>query len=163
MNDENNRIVASSIFDEIEFYKKFFPIRHGLKFLENYDNMPTIYVITPTYTRATQIADLTRLKNTLSLVPKIVWIIVEDSLIKTDKITIFTYESNMDIVHLNEKTLFMPPQRMRSSHRGVEQRNRALQWIKENKPENAILYFADDDNSYDIRLFEEVLNSLILK
>ena len=37
-----------------------------------------IYVVTPTYTRATQLADLTRLANTLRLVPGLHWLVAED-------------------------------------------------------------------------------------
>ena len=48
--------------------------------------------------------------------------------------------------------------------RGVGQRNTALAWIHkhcestENKPEcvKGVVYFMDDDNKYDLRLFEEV-------
>lgn len=40
--------------------------------------LPTIYVITPTYRRLEQIADLTRLAQTLTLVPSVHWIVVED-------------------------------------------------------------------------------------
>ncbi len=38
-----------------------------------------IYVVTPTYARATQTADLTRLAQTLRLVPAVHWIVVEDA------------------------------------------------------------------------------------
>ena len=38
-----------------------------------------IYVITPTKTRLAQKADLTRLANTLQLVPNLHWILVEDA------------------------------------------------------------------------------------
>ena len=37
-----------------------------------------IYVVTPTYSRATQLADLTRLANTLRLVPGVHWLVAED-------------------------------------------------------------------------------------
>ncbi len=48
--------------------------------------------------------------------------------------------------------------------RGVEQRNAGLDWIRghcstpKGKPEcqKGVLYFMDDDNKYDLRLFEEV-------
>ena len=48
--------------------------------------------------------------------------------------------------------------------RGVGQQNTALAWIHkhcestENKPEcvKGVVYFMDDDNKYDHRLFEEV-------
>jgi beta-1,3-glucuronyltransferase len=39
--------------------------------------------------------------------------------------------------------------------RGVSNRNRGLQWLRTNA-KNGVFYFADDDNTYDIQLFEEV-------
>ena len=38
-----------------------------------------IFLITPTYTRPTQMPDMTRLAQTLRLVPNVFWIVVEDS------------------------------------------------------------------------------------
>ena len=63
-------------------------------------------------------------------------------------------------IHLNAKTV--PNQ---GSSRGVAQRNAALAWIHkhcestENKPPECVegvVYFMDDDNQYDYRLFKEV-------
>ena len=42
--------------------------------------------------------------------------------------------------------------------RGCTQRNAALSWIKDNV-EEGVIYFADDDNAYDIRLFSEIRNT----
>ena len=42
-----------------------------------------IFVITPTYSRPTQMADMTRLSQTLSLVRDIFWIVSEDSHIRS--------------------------------------------------------------------------------
>lgn len=39
--------------------------------------------------------------------------------------------------------------------RGVSNRNRGLQWIRANAT-TGVFYFADDDNTYDIQLFDEV-------
>lgn len=39
--------------------------------------------------------------------------------------------------------------------RGVSNRNRGLEWIRSNASEG-VLYFADDDNTYDLDIFEEV-------
>lgn len=39
--------------------------------------------------------------------------------------------------------------------KGVVCRNKALKWIRENA-HDGVLYFADDDNTYDIDLFREV-------
>lgn len=46
--------------------------------------------------------------------------------------------------------------------RGVSNRNRALEWIKANATDG-VLYFADDDNTYDVDIFTEVrLQSYLL-
>lgn len=39
--------------------------------------------------------------------------------------------------------------------RGVSNRNRGLEWLRENATEG-VFYFADDDNTYDISIFEQV-------
>ena len=48
-------------------------------------------------------------------------------------------------------------------NRGVEQRNLALQWLRKavtdgvlEGGERGVVYFGDDDNTYDVQLFEEV-------
>lgn len=71
-------------------------------------------------------------------------------------------------VHLNVKTSRVY-RALRS--RGVEQRNTGLDWIRthcvtpKTKPEclRGVLYFMDDDNKYDLRLFEEVSVDLFKK
>lgn len=39
--------------------------------------------------------------------------------------------------------------------RGVSNRNRGLKWIRANATDG-VFYFADDDNTYDVSLFEQV-------
>jgi beta-1,3-glucuronyltransferase P len=39
--------------------------------------------------------------------------------------------------------------------RGVSNRNRALEWIRANATDG-VIYFADDDNTYDLDIFKEV-------
>lgn len=39
--------------------------------------------------------------------------------------------------------------------RGVSNRNRGLKWIRANATKG-VFYFADDDNTYDLNLFDEV-------
>lgn len=44
-------------------------------------------------------------------------------------------------------------------HRGVEQRNAGLKWIRDNLVEGrdkGVVYFMDDDNTYSVKLFKEV-------
>ena len=153
------------------YFNKFtnisFPISYSLNFYEDYHDMPIIYIITPTDNkRPTQMADLTRMRNTLWLVPKVVWILIEDSPVKTTKIKMFLEYSKMPFVHLNEPTpddlIIKSTDKPWAKPRGVLQRNKGLAWLRGNPDKLhhvGVVYFADDDNTYDIRLFEEVLNA----
>src|SRR5258708_34017012 len=53
-----------------------------------------------------------------------------------------------------------PPTHMdKRSGRGVSNRLKALEWLREkytNTNQEGVIYFGDDDNSYDIRVFEEM-------
>ncbi len=141
-----------------------FPISYSLRFYENLFDLPTIYVITPTNSRAdTQLADLTRMRSTLWLVPKVFWILIEDSARKTKKIEEFMKHMYMPSVHLNEETtedlVVKSSEKTWAKPRGVLQRNKGLEWLRANSDKldlNGVVYFADDDNTYDIRLFEEM-------
>lgn len=62
------------------------------------DELPVIYIITPTYSRGAQKADLTRLSHTLLLVPRIHWILIEDSPFKTELVTNFIANLNHFII-----------------------------------------------------------------
>ncbi|XP_073946588.1 galactosylgalactosylxylosylprotein 3-beta-glucuronosyltransferase 3-like [Choristoneura fumiferana] len=115
--------------------------------------VPTIYGITPTYARLAQKADLTRLSQTLMLVKKFHWIVIEDSENKTKLVENLLKESTLKYTHLNVKTKEI-------KGKGVEQRNLALDWLRKylKTPEGApgVVYFMDDDNTYSLKVFEEI-------
>ena len=69
-------------------------------------DLPWIYMITPTYARWTQKADLTRLAQTLMHVPNLHWLLVEDSEQKTELVRKFLWR-HRDVLrstHLNTRT-----------------------------------------------------------
>lgn len=72
----------------------------------NNDNtgLPKIFLITPTYSRPEQKAELTRLSYTLRHVPNIHWIVVEDSATKTFLIKKFLANCKIPYTHLNVAT-----------------------------------------------------------
>ncbi|XP_068249588.1 galactosylgalactosylxylosylprotein 3-beta-glucuronosyltransferase P-like isoform X2 [Palaemon carinicauda] len=120
------------------------------------ETIPTVYVITPTYKRYEQIPELTRLGQTLLNVPKLHWIVADDA-----------KDNNLEVISLL-KTLGMPytylltpmPEKFHEPKykvkpKGVANRNGAINWIRLHATEG-VFYFADDDNTYDIRLFEEI-------
>jgi len=126
-------------------------------------SLPWIFAITPTYTRYTQKADLIRLSQTLMHVTNLHWILVEDSNNRTDLVCKLLLKSGLTFTHLNIPTpSYMkldPAKKHYKPHRGLEQRNVALKWIRENvnitKTKGAV-YFMDDDNTYHIKLFDEI-------
>jgi galactosylgalactosylxylosylprotein 3-beta-glucuronosyltransferase 3 len=150
------------------YFNKFknlsYPISYSLGFYESYYEMPRIFIITPTNNdKPTQLADLTRLRNTLWIVPKILWIVIEDSESKTDKISKLLHDSKIPFVHLNTRTpadfKVKKNEKDWTKPRGVLQRNKGIDWLRDHQDrlnEPGVVYFADDDNTYDIRLFEEV-------
>ncbi|KAL5021769.1 hypothetical protein ScPMuIL_000924 [Solemya velum] len=121
----------------------------------------TIYAITPTYSRLEQKADLIRLSQTLMHVEHFHWVVVEDSNFKTALVTNLLSESGLNFTHLNNITPieFQKGALAGKSSRGVQQRNAGLDWLRqtlhhgENK---GVVYFMDDDNTYDIRIFQEM-------
>ena len=68
-------------------------------------NIPIIYMITPTYSRWTQKADLTRLCQTLMHIKNLHWIVVEDSEMKTDLVTRFLSHCSVSSTQLNIRTI----------------------------------------------------------
>lgn len=102
-----------------------------------------------------------RLCQTLMLVPNVTWIIVEDSNAMTDLVSKIVGRCPVQTVHLFVKTTsFVSRKKGGGGHRGVDQRNKGLKWIRDNagvlRNTKGVVYFGDDDNGYDIRLFEEV-------
>ncbi|KAM9324355.1 galactosylgalactosylxylosylprotein 3-beta-glucuronosyltransferase 1-like [Gastrophryne carolinensis] len=118
-------------------------------------NLPTIFAITPTYARLVQKAELTRLGNTFRQVPALHWIVVEDATEKSPLVTNFLKNLGIPYTHLFAKT----PKGVFIS-RGTLQRNMGLSWLRETfYHEDAppgVVYFADDDNTYSLEIFEEM-------
>ncbi len=46
--------------------------------------------------------------------------------------------------------------------KGVANRNKGLEWVMKYGVDEAVVYFADDDNTYDLRLFHEVLDTIFI-
>ena len=117
--------------------------------------LPTIFVLTATLPRLDQKAELNRLCNTLLLVPKVHWIIVEDAKNKTDLTTRFLQKCGVEYTHLSIPT----PEEGDQNYKGRVQRNLGLQWLRDNaggSPVNGVIFIADDDNSYSPRLFDRM-------
>ncbi|XP_071789616.1 galactosylgalactosylxylosylprotein 3-beta-glucuronosyltransferase I-like [Asterias amurensis] len=126
-------------------------------------SLPTIYAVTPTHTRPVQKAELTRIAQSFLHVRNFHWIVVEDANRKSSLVINFLKNSGMKYTHLNFKT---PEQYKLGKNdpnwlkpRGVEQRNTAIEWLLKNVDATknpGVVYFADDDNTYGLQIFDEM-------
>lgn len=119
-----------------------------------------LYLITPTYTRQTQIVDLTRLGQTLRLAResgfhwRLYWIILEDAQRCSHRVRQMAEESGVPFAHKAVKTSLAVRSNPKA-HRGLEQRNAALDIIEQVGAEG-VVYFMDDDNAYNVQLMHEL-------
>ncbi|CAG0899398.1 unnamed protein product [Darwinula stevensoni] len=117
-------------------------------------HLPVIYVVTPTYPRPTQIPELVRLAQTLMTVPNLFWIVAEDAPILNPRVA--SYLDGTGICHAY---LAAPmPESYRGelkTPRGVSNRRAGMDWIRKHVTEG-VMYFADDDNTYHLDVFEEM-------
>lgn len=139
------------------------------------DMLPIIYFVTPTYPRREQIAELTRLGQTLMHIPNLHWVVADDnpscnSYLDTllnqfgessndtfdPAVTIaYIFVSGIPYTHISSPM----PDTYRTHKlvpRGVSNRRAALNWIRTNNKKTGVLYFGDDDNSYSLQLFSEI-------
>lgn len=65
---------------------------------------PIVYCITPTYWRYVQKAELTRISQTLKLVPHVHWIVIEDAGEKSDLVRHVISDSKVVATHLVAQT-----------------------------------------------------------
>lgn len=60
----------------------------------------TLYIVTPTYPRSEQVAELTRLGQTLKLVPDLLWLVVEDATTRTKAVEKLLARLQIPYVHM---------------------------------------------------------------
>ncbi|CAD5223976.1 unnamed protein product [Bursaphelenchus okinawaensis] len=109
-----------------------------------------IIIITPVMQRPERIADLTMLSQTLIQLKNIHWLLIEDDDKPHPIVPWFLSKYNIPYTYLYTTNLGLPC-------RGWAQRNLAMDYMRQNRDkfeEDAVVYFADDDNSYDLRLFD---------
>ena len=131
-------------------------------------DIPWVFAITPTYARPVQKAELTRLVQAFLHVPNFHWIVIEDATNKTALVSSLLAHSGILHTHLNILTPLEYKMKPKDPNwlkpRGVLQRNVALDWIQRNLDPNrdqGVVYFADDDNTYDLEIFKEVSRPIL--
>uniref|UniRef100_A0A915PSU9 Galactosylgalactosylxylosylprotein 3-beta-glucuronosyltransferase n=1 Tax=Setaria digitata TaxID=48799 RepID=A0A915PSU9_9BILA len=121
------------------------------------DGNRTIIVITPTYLRLARLADMTRLSQTLMHINQLIWIVVEDA-----KHISLPVKQLLDRSRL-QYYYFAIKRRPDMPARGWTGRDAGLKFVRErfaSLGNNAVVFFADDDNTYDIRLFNHYIRNV---
>lgn len=136
---------------------------HGLETIQRhrvYNGLnasePLIFFITPTYQRHTQMADLTRLGQTLSHDKGVYWILVEDAPSTTARIRDLLQRTGLPFAHVAKPKRQSKGPNDVVNGRGVLQRNRALDIVASLNYTPGVIYFGDDDNAYDVRLLDQI-------
>lgn len=130
--------------------------------IDTQDDSIPIVIVTPTYARSTQRVDLLRMGYSLLNTPNLHWIIVEDSQGVTSSATdVINRIRSLDTFHvltIHHIFRWTPKDPVTDKpsvrHRGVEQRNAGIEYALEKCPQDSVLYFGDDDNTYDRTLFQ---------
>ncbi|XP_055685475.1 galactosylgalactosylxylosylprotein 3-beta-glucuronosyltransferase S [Lutzomyia longipalpis] len=125
------------------------------KFNQRISSWPMIYFVTPTYPRREQIAELTRLGQTLMHIPNLHWIVADDVDTCNNYLDFIIKDFGIPYTHISSPM----PDIYRSKNtipRGVANRRAALSWIRNNNIRSGVLYFGDDDNTFSLRLFTEI-------
>lgn len=101
--------------------------------------------------------DLLRLSQTLRLAVdggyhrRLYWVLLEDNC--TQRVRQVASRSGIPFAHVHVKNL--GKEKNPKNHRGVEQRNAGLE-VVERVGAEGVVYFMDDDNAYDVQLFQEL-------
>ncbi|XP_037958413.1 galactosylgalactosylxylosylprotein 3-beta-glucuronosyltransferase S isoform X2 [Teleopsis dalmanni] len=141
-------VVCSEVFVDSRAYIQNRPRK-------DYEQLPIIYFVTPTYPRREQVPELTRLAHTLLHVPRIHWILANDYGTCNVFLDFLLNKFGIPFTHLSSPMPFSY-RKKKPMPRGVANRRAAIYWLRQHNITNGILYFGDDDNTYDLKLFSEI-------
>uniref|UniRef100_A0AC35TWV7 Galactosylgalactosylxylosylprotein 3-beta-glucuronosyltransferase n=1 Tax=Rhabditophanes sp. KR3021 TaxID=114890 RepID=A0AC35TWV7_9BILA len=126
----------------------------------NSKSQTKIFVITPTYRRLTRFADLTAMSNSLRGIENVHWLVIEDGIRKLDGVEKIIKSTEIPYTYLVAKT---PPGTPR---RGWYQRDVGIGYLVKYRKQllqnnqHGVVYFGDDDNTYDRRLFTSYIRKV---
>ena len=130
-------------------------IRRHRQFYNIPQDKRTVFIITPTHYRATQMVDMIRMAQTLKHDKAIYWLVIEDADRPSARIRDLLERTGLPFAHMAADSIRDIDGKKQTHRRGLNQRNRGLD-VVESLTIEGIVYFGDDDNTYDIRLFDQL-------
>jgi len=102
------------------------------------------------------VAELTRLGQTLLLAGNVHWVVAEDAQSCSPVVSSLLDRLGLPYTHLTSPQPSMYRKaKLKYNPRGVSSRRAGLAWVLGHMKEG-VIYFGDDDNTYDIRLFAQM-------
>ena len=139
-----------------------YSLEYALENLKNFTQLKTIIMITRiNSSELTTVADLTRMRNTLSLIPKLKWILVEEAFNHSQKILNFINKTNFT----NTTYLLKAPNATLNdtsiqNDSDSKAYTNALNWIILNSNElgfnDSVIVFSRSSTAYSMKFFKEV-------
>uniref|UniRef100_A0A1A9ULU4 Galactosylgalactosylxylosylprotein 3-beta-glucuronosyltransferase n=1 Tax=Glossina austeni TaxID=7395 RepID=A0A1A9ULU4_GLOAU len=130
---------------------------------EDWNDLPIIYFITSTYPWREQMPKLLKLGYTLQHVPRLHWIVTDFYPTCNQYLSAFLYKFHIPFTHLSNHLLdgvyedfdkFEP--------QGFEEKEAGIEWLRTHNITSGILYFGNDDNAYDLKLFQEIRSTRLV-
>lgn len=170
-------IIAGFLFDDrSDYVKHYVKKKNGIKKLnfqvceenfqdkrsyiqdkrrEDWNDLPIIYFITSTYPWRERTPKLLKLGYTLQHVPRLHWIVTDLYPNCNQHLSAFLHKFHIPFTHLSNHLVdgfyegkFEP--------QGFEEKEAGIQWLRTRNITLGILYFGNDDNTYDLKLFQEI-------
>lgn len=130
-------------------------VKDALKFYKNYKSYSTIYLISRVnVNNINEMADMTRFLNTIRLVPKVRWIVVENAPEKSQKLSKFLKRSGIKYAHLNR---YIKDEQLLVKNLSLEQYDEGFNWLRtnyQNIDQDGVVYLARIQTSYEPKVFE---------
>ncbi|VDM38634.1 unnamed protein product [Toxocara canis] len=119
---------------------------------------PLIIVITPTRKSLTRLPDMTRLAQSLMLVRRLAWVVVESGAVIADPIERLLKRSKLPFCYFTEHSnnAHLKDWRWLGRDSGLK----FVIYRFAQFSNRAVVYFADADGAYDIRLFESYIRNV---
>ena len=148
----------------VKIKSQLYSLEYTFEKLKQFTQLKTIFVITLINSNElTELANLVRLKNTLSLIPKLEWILVDEAFNQSQKILNFTNSTHFpNITYLVNSIDTNENSSNQTNGDGKKLYVKALNWLILNKSylkiENVVCLFSRSSTAYSMKFFDEVGN-----
>ncbi|KAL9889262.1 galactosylgalactosylxylosylprotein 3-beta-glucuronosyltransferase S-like [Glossina fuscipes fuscipes] len=128
---------------------------------EDWNDLPMIYFSTSTYPWADQMPKLLKLGYTLQHVPRLHWMVTDFNPTCNEYLSALLQKFHIPFTHLSNR---LPDvfYNAKFEPQGFEDKEAGIKWLRTRNITTGILYFGNDDNTYDLKLFQEIRSTSLV-